>query len=72
MLIAIAIIVALFIGWFLLKFLIGLVGNVLSALIGLALLFALIALTFMFPYVMIPLLIIVYFYNKKKEANEND
>ena len=72
MLIAITIIVALFIGWFLLKFLIGLVGNVLSALIGLALLFALIALIFIFPYVMIPLLIIVYFYNKKKEANEND
>lgn len=72
MLIAIAIIVALFIGWFLLKFLIGLIGNVLSALIGLTLFFALIALTFMFPYVMIPLLIIIYFYNKKKEASEND
>lgn len=72
MLIIIAIIVALFIGWFLLKFLIGLVGNILSALIGLALFFALIALTFMFPYVMIPLFIIVYFYNKKKATNEND
>lgn len=68
MLFFIVAIVAIIIAVVLFKFL----GNLLQTVIGLAILAVIVILTFTFPYVMIPLMIIGYFYNKKKEENESD
>ncbi len=50
----------------------NILGSLVKALIGLISLAIIVGLTFMFPYVMIPLIIIGYFYkNKRKETETN-